>query len=236
MGPVERMRATYAFEPVDHLIRTEFYIWGEALERWRHEGMPEGVGPAKLFGFDEAGGVNIGRLGWCEPAFVPAMTEEVLEVRGDYEIVRDNAGRTVQFFKGRRHGFMPVYLEHAVTGERDWAEDVAPLLSPGTPQRWDGFDADMARARDADAAGMFITQQCIGGYMYLRALVGPQELCYMFVDNPGLIHKMMATWLELADAVTARVQEHVEPDELYLGEDICYKHGLLISPDRKSVV
>lgn len=231
MNSAERLHATYQFAPVDHLIRTEFYIWGEALERWRQEGMPDGVEKAELFGFDDPGGLNIGRLGWCEPAFVPAMAEQVLEVHGEYEIVRDNAGRTVQCFKGRRHGFMPMYLEHAVTDARDWEEEVAPLLSPQTPERWAGFDADMAQVKRADAAGAFITQQCIGGYMYLRSLVGPQELCYMFVDDPGIIHKMMQAWLVLADAVIARVQGHVELDELYLGEDICYKHGLLISPD-----
>jgi hypothetical protein len=61
--------------------------------------------------------------------------------------------------------------------------------------------------------------------------MGPEEVCYMFVDNPGLVHRMMQAWLLLADAVTARVQEHMELDELFLGEDICYNHGLLISPD-----
>jgi len=51
------------------------------------------------------------------------------------------------------------------------------------------------------------------------------------MDNPALIHKMMQQWLELADAVTTRVQQHVEIDELFLAEDISYNHGLLISPD-----
>jgi hypothetical protein len=42
---------------------------------------------------------------------------------------------------------------------------------------------------------------------------------------------MMRQWLELADAVTTRVQQHVEIDELFLAEDISYNHGLLVSPD-----
>ena len=47
----------------------------------------------------------------------------------------------------------------------------------------------------------------------------------------GLIHKMMQRWFELADAVMSRIQEYVEYDELFLAEDICYNHGLLISPE-----
>jgi uroporphyrinogen-III decarboxylase len=88
-----------------------------------------------------------------------------------------------------------------------------------------GIKADYER-------GQWIWQQGVGGYMYLRSLVGPEEVCFLFVDNPGLIHKMMQRWLDLADALTAKVQAFgIEYDELFFGEDICYNHGLLISPD-----
>ncbi len=76
-----------------------------------------------------------------------------------------------------------------------------------------------------------MSQRIIGGYMFLRSLIGPTELCYMFVDNPRLIHKMMRSWLGLAEAVVSRVQQHVDLDEVYFAEDICYNHGLLIGPD-----
>lgn len=41
----------------------------------------------------------------------------------------------------------------------------------------------------------------------------------------------MKTWFELTDAVTAYHQRFVSIDEVFLGEDICYKGGSLISPD-----
>ena len=91
--------------------------------------------------------------------------------------------------------------------------------------------AVIEQAKEADAQGMLIVQRVIGGYMFLRSLVGPEDICYLFVDNPSLVHRMMQRWLELAEAVTSRMQEHVEYDELFLAEDICYNHGLLISPD-----
>ena len=67
--------------------------------------------------------------------------------------------------------------------------------------------------------------------MYLRSLIGPLRLPFLFYDDPELIHDCMRTWLELADAVIARHQEHVTLDELFLAEDSCYNHGLLLSPD-----
>ena len=231
MNAIERIWATYEFRPVDHLYRREFYIWEEALARWKAEGMPPGADPAGLFGFDERGACGVYGLGWCEPAFVPALEAKVIESASDYEIVRDSAGRTVKFFTGRRHGFMPTYLKHAVSGEKDWEEDVLPLLDPQTPARWEGFQKIGQEAAADQAAGMKVTQHGIGGYMYLRALIGPEEVCLMLVDKPQLVHRMMEAWLRLAEAVTARFQQYLRFDELLLAEDICYNHGLLISPD-----
>jgi len=231
VNSIERYRATYNFEPVDHLYRKDFYIWEEALERWKSEGMPADADLARLFGYDEPAFRHVDLLGWCEPAFVPAIEETVLESGDDYDIVRDNTGRTVKFFKGRRHGFMPTYLKHPVASRKDWEEEVAPLLSPETPQRLRQIESALTDLKEAYRGGTWIIQNIIGGYMYLRALVGPVEICYMFIDDPALVHRMMQRWLDLADAVCARLQEHVEFDELYLGEDICYNHGLLISPD-----
>jgi uroporphyrinogen decarboxylase len=241
------MRATYEFRPVDRLVRKEFGIWPEALERWEHEGMPHvfrwtkekpqpspgELTQAELFGFDSSIGKHgVGRLGWCEPAFVPSQNEVVLEAREEYEIIRDNALRVMKVYKGRRHGFMPTYLKHAVTGDRDWHEDVEPLLDLNTPQRYADLDAEIAKARTAQAEGRMIVQHAVGGYMYLRALVGPEEVCYLFADDPGLIHKMMRQWLGLADDLTARMQAAgVRYDIFFIGEDICYNHGLLISPN-----
>ena len=39
--------------------------------------------------------------------------------------------------------------------------------------------------------------------MYMRSLVGPEDLLYKFYDDPTLIHDCMKTWFELADAVIA---------------------------------
>jgi uroporphyrinogen decarboxylase len=235
MDPIERLRATYEFKPLDRLVRREFYIWDEAIERWKAEGMPTDVPRAELFGFDGPGSCGIGMLGWCEPEFIPPIEEAVLEETDEYQVIRDSAGRHLKVFKGRRHGFMPTYLKHAVTNDADWDRDVLPLLSPTTPARWQGqaIEAQAARLPVAAAEGRMITLGAIGGYMYLRALVGPEEICYMFIDNPGLIHKMMRAWLDLAEAVSdwAQRASGVGIDEVFLAEDICYNHGLLISPD-----
>lgn len=246
-----RLRDTYAVTPGLPLVKREFGYY--CLERWKEQGMPEGVPFHELFDYEPGGSTSLGQLGWCEAAFVPAFETAVLEDRGEYELVRDWAGRHVLYFKGRRDGFMPEYVDHPVKDMKTWQEDVKWRLNPASPERYadtesaggpqyefvglpgesgeGGLLRRMAYAREQAARGMMVSQNLIGGYMYLRSLMGPEGTLYVFHDQPDLVHDCMKTWFELADAVIAKHQQHVTLDEVFLAEDICYNHGPLISPD-----
>ncbi len=225
-----KLRATYAITPGAPLFRREFgfYI---SMERWQQEGMPRDVPWADLFSYDPPGNHALGGLGWCEAALAPAFEERILEDRGAYELVQDFAGRQVLYFKGRRSGFMPEYLAHPVKDRQTWEENVKWRLNPETPGRFAETEKQLASARTAAGQGLMIVQMVIGAYMYLRSLIGPEGVLYACYDMPEVIHDCMAAWLRLADAVTARHQQAVTFDELYFGEDICFNHGPLISPD-----
>lgn len=232
-----RLRDFYAKKPDAPLIQEEFGFY--SLDRWKREGhMPyfdnpeeESAWLAKTFGFEPPGRYSLGGLGWCEAAFEPPFPILVLEDRGDYELVQDHAGRKVLYFKGRRDGFMPEYQDHPVKDKESWYRDVAWRLDPKNPARYGpAFWEQIRQAEEAARCGKVISQSVIGGYMYLRSLVGPLELLYLFYDQPDLIHLCMKAWFELADAVIAHHQAHVTIDELFLAEDICYNHGPLIAP------
>lgn len=223
-----KLRDTYAITPGAPLFRAEFGFF--TLERWKQEGMPEDVPLGTLFGYDPPGEHGLGNLGWCEAAFHPSFEEKVVEDRGDYEVVQDCAGRRLLVFKGRRQGFMPTYIDHPVKDRATWEREVKWRLDPGATGRFGYLEAAMAEARAAAAQGLMITQGVIGGYMYLRSLLGPTETLLAFHDQSALIHECMETWFVLADAVTARHQERVTFDQVYFGEDICYNKGPLISP------
>lgn len=224
-----KLRDTYAKTPGIPLFRREFGFY--SLERWKEQGMPQDVPLAQLFVYDPPGHHSLGQLGWCEAAFVPKFEVKVLEDRGDHEVEQDYAGRHVLYFKGRRSGFMPEYIDHPVKDLRTWEENVAWRLDPTTPERYADLEERMAKAQEAAAQGLMIQQNLIGGYMYLRSLIGPGDLLYAFYDQPELIHACMRTWFELADAVIAKHQQYVTLDEVFLAEDICYNAGPLISPD-----
>lgn len=226
-----KLRDAYARVPGAPLFRKEFWLMPDTLERWQGEGMPAAASWEELFQLDPPGVHGLGQLGWCEAAFVPAFEEKLIEDRGDTEVVRDAAGRHVLFFKNRRCGFMPEYIGHPVRDLKSWSEDVKWRLDPAAPGRFAGLEERMAQAQAAAAQGLILSQGLIGGYMYLRSLIGPGDLLFMFYDHPEIIHDCMRAWLRLADAVIAEHQRHVTLDEFFLAEDICYNHGSLISPE-----
>lgn len=225
-----KLRDFYEKKPDAPIYQCEFGFF--SLERWKKEGyINDSTDISKLFGYDEEGIFHLGGLGWCEAAFYPAFEEKVIEDRGEHELVQDYAGRHVLYFKNRRNGFMPEYVAHPVKDIKTWEENCKWRLDPKTPGRYKDIENQIARAVECASKGMVISQNLIGGYMYLRSLIGPLDLLYKFYDDPGLIHECMKTWFELADAIIATHQEHVTIDEFFIAEDICYNKGPLISPD-----
>jgi uroporphyrinogen decarboxylase len=226
-----KLRDIYAMKPGAPLYHCEFGFMEGTRQRWLAEGLDPQADWRKEFGWDEPGAHALWGLGWCEAGFSPPFDDKVLEDRGQYEVYQDFAGRGVLVFKGRRQGFMPEYISHPVSDMKTWRENCKWRMDPDTPERWVDFDKRIADARSAAARGFLLSQRVVGAYMYLRSLIGPVELLYAFYDMPDVIYDCMKTWLLLADAVTARHQRHVTFDEIFFGEDICYNHGLLISPE-----
>lgn len=192
--------------------------------------MPQDVPLEELFGFDPPGDHCLTELGWCEFAFLPQFEIKVLEDRGDYEVVQDVSGRKLLCFKNRRSGFMPEHLDHRVKDWKTWEEDVKWRLNPNDPERYEPLASRMQEAVRAAGEGRVIIQMVGGVYMLQRSIFGPTELLHAFHDQPALVHECVQAWFDLADAIAARHQQHVTFDQVFFGEDICYKSGPLISP------
>jgi len=127
---------------------------------------------------------------------------------------------------------MPEYVGHPLKDWNTWEKDLKWRLDPFTPGRLEAAKKNALSAlKVQQEEGRVIAQQCIGGYMFLRSMIGPLEVLYMFYDEPELIHDCMKTWFTLADTIIAEHQKHVAFDEFMFTEDICYNHGSLISHD-----
>ena len=203
----------------------------ETIAAWKTQGMPDDVSWEELFQLDPPAEHRLRDLGWCEAGLEPKFEERLIEDRGECEVVQDFAGRHVLYFKNRRSGFMPEYVDHPVKDRKTWEEQIKWRMNPTTPARYATLPERMAAAQAAAAQGLVMNEGLVGGFMYLRSLFGPEEILYAVHDQPDLIHECMQTWFALADAVIARHQEFVTLDEMIFAEDITYNHGPLISPD-----
>lgn len=231
MSPAaKKIRDFYAMKPNVGIIQTDFGFF--CLDKWKGQGhITDSTNLSELFMYEDTGRTSLGSLGGCEAAFYPRFEEKILEDRGEYELVRDFAGRHVLYFKGRRNGFMPEYIDHPVKDMKSWEETCKWRMNSNSPERYDNLKNNIQSTIDKAKEGYIVQQYSVGGYMYLRSLMGPEGVLYKFHDEPELIHDCMKTWFELADRVTAEHQKYVTIDELLLDEDICYKNGSLISPD-----
>jgi len=228
-APARKLRDTYAVTPGAPIYRSEFGYY--CLERWYEQGLDREADLSAVFDYDPNATFDFCGLGWCEAAFEPYFETKVLEDRGEHELVQDWAGRGVLVFKNAPPSFMPEYVDHPVKDMATWRDNCKWRMDPDSPARWKDFDDTIARARQSAGEGNVVRQMLVGGYMYLRSLIGPVDLMYAWYDMPDVVHDCMQTWLALADAVTTRHQQHVTFDEVFLAEDICYNHGLLCSPD-----
>ena len=229
---VKKMRDFYAQKQDTAIFQTEFWVPDFTIEKWKNDGQITGEENLhELFGYDDQAKIELYGIGWTESEMCPKFETIVLEDRGEHEVAQDEVGRHVLFFKGKRTGFMPEYIDHPVKDFATWEKNIKWRLDPNTPERYKDFDETIAQIKKDASEGKVICQRLAGGCMYLRSLMGPLEWLYMIHDEPELINDCMETWFHLADKFLEKYQQHITYDELFISEDICYNSGPLISPD-----
>jgi len=72
----------------------------------------------------------------------------------------------------------------------------------------------------------------IAGYGQIRNLFGTEVASLMFYDDPELVHEIVDFFLTYARQYTFPLIERLKPEIILKGEDMCYKHGMLISPSQ----
>ncbi|MHB8964126.1 MAG: uroporphyrinogen decarboxylase family protein [Saccharofermentanales bacterium] len=232
MDAVEREIITYSMGKPDRLPRREWGFFPETESNWKQQGWG---GSKEQFMYDE--------YPYCEELVdlvgidipvVPSFVEEIIKSDDTYIYTRTVSGAIEKFPKNKRRWgeIMPLYVKNPVEKPEDWYDFIKPRLNPETPERWNKFYRNKEKTmKQLEQGEKLYEATCIGGYMYLRAMLGPEKVCLAFYDTPEMIHDMMRTWLHLVKTCLSRVQKKVLFFKLLIGEDISYKNGLLISPE-----
>ncbi len=189
-------------------------------EEWEEQGAtPEELDfSAFRYRFEARGHlpVRTGRIGGAEPV--------VLEETEDFVYSRDDLGRTMKLSKGR--ATLPLPQDYPVRNMDDWLK-VKPLYA-FSEERF-GRDWE-AVARAHLEAGRVVTVGIPGGFDEPRQLMGEEQLCLAYYDQPELVHDMLDTIGEMAFRVLDRVSSTVPVDMLTVHEDMAGRSGSLAGP------
>ncbi len=225
----ERMIESLTFGNPDHLPFEHAYgLMPGTIERWHKEGLPEEVtvqgayGDEKLkkyFGFTPRKPglpINLGLY----PAFEPAVIEET----EDLLVTRDSMGVGRKMKKGVTSLALPVSFP--VRKPEDFEEYKNRLRMD---ERRFGEDW-LTRYEEIRREGRGVSASWMGFYWFPRDLMGDEGLCVAYYEWPEVIHDFLQTYADLIYQVSERLLDHIEVDAVSMGEDMCYRNGMMISP------
>ena len=230
MNDRERFSAAMHYRPVDRCPIRDFGFWDETLLVWKQYGLPQSVGGGAstddFFGMDRAqlcgGIVDL----W------PFFEEEVLEDKGDTEIVRDRDGVVLE--RGKIMGAIPRHLDHLLKDRESWEEYYKPRMRPDDPRRFatDGVWGQWLEEWTSPERDYPLSIYAGSLYGRQRDWFGLQRISEIIYDDPLLFEEIVETWAEVAIAVIEKVcgECGVRPESANLWEDMCYSGGPLISP------
>lgn len=214
----ERFRRMYAHEEADRVPMLDS-PWSSTEERWRREGLPEGVSVAEYFGFDKVRGFGADNS--------PRYESKVLEETDEYRIHTTSWGTTL---KNWRHaGSVPEFLDFTVVDRETWAA-AKERIQP-TEDRIDWKKLEEKYAGWA-AEGAWIAAHGWFGYDVAASwFIGTERVLMALVTDPDwcrdVFWHMMEVQLALFDMAWARGYRF---DCLVFPDDLGYRNGLFFSP------
>jgi uroporphyrinogen decarboxylase len=243
MNDRERFSAIMHYRPVDRCPIRDFGFWEETLLVWKQYGLPQAVrGGTSAYGeprsvggtisTDDFFGMDRAQLCGGIVDLCLFFEEEVLEDKGDTEVVRNRDGVIVE--RGKIMGAIPKHLDHLLKDRQSWEEHYKPRMRPDDPRRvaskgaWRRWlDRWTSPERDYPLsiyAGSLYGRQ--------RDWFGLQRISEIIYDDPKLFEEIVETWADVAIAVIEKLcgEFGVRPESANLWEDMCYSGGPLISP------
>jgi uroporphyrinogen decarboxylase len=252
MDSRQRIKAILSFRKPDQMPAVGMGYWRETVDRWGQEGLPEevlrvsdgeyvpGVDLRAYWGDDHERIVRalqmeeyLGVETWVDGSHLPIydtvfphFDAGIVEDLGDRVIVRSRLGVKTEELK--HSTAFPRFIEFPVRNRADY-EALRPRLDPETAGRcargWDVY----ARKRLDQGKPVFIWMR--GFFGFARDLIGLENLCLAYYDQPDLVEAMAADRCEFIKRLYTPVLDQVHVDVVRFWEDMAYNHGSMISPE-----
>lgn len=252
MNARERFIADMTFQASDRALLWEFGYWTGTLRRWYKEGLPKkkGIVPDSALDGDTTTGEVIASperdhpvdedvhdlLGFDTgikklPAdywVYPPFEKQVIEEDEENIIYIDDFGIKK---KERKDGqSMPTFLDWPVRDMRDF-EKIKERFNPEDEGRLPANWSELLPGYTKRDYVLAIGGLPFGFFGAPRYLMGLQNLCIAYYDNPTLIQEMVNFLTDFWVKLWTKVLHDVQIDFVLFWEDMCYKNGSLISAE-----
>ena len=180
----ERMSRMYAHREADRVPVTDS-PWGATIQRWRREGLPEGVTCREYFGLDHFAGIAADNS--------PRFPERVLEETDEYVLTTTKWGVTM---KNWTHaGGVPQFLDFTIVDPASWAKAKARMCPTRDRINWDRLKRDYPRWR---AEGAWISAGFWFGFDVAHAwAVGTERMLIAMATQPEWVADMSVSYTHL---------------------------------------
>jgi len=213
----ERFQCMYQHQEADRVPIIDS-PWPATIERWHHEGMPEGMSFVDYFGLDHVAGISADN----SPRY-PART---IEETDEYVIQTTRWGATLRNWK--HAASTPEFLDFTITDPDSWAEAKARMTPTRDRVNWDSLKKNYPVWKEK---GYWIQAGFWFGFDVTHAwTVGTERILMALVERPEWCADMFNTFLDLDIALFDMVwEEGYHFDCIYWPDDMGYKFNQFFS-------
>lgn len=213
----ERVRRAIAHQTPDR-VPIQDAPWGATVERWRHEGLPDGIAPEDHFNYD------VRYLGADLTFRLPVRT-----LHADEEYVTKTTPWGGVRRDHRDRSTTPEVIECPIQTKDDWLR-LKPLLQPDiTRVDWVTARANYQRWREE---GRYIVFSAASGYDQTQQLIRSEHLLLTMAEDPEFIADIVMTIARMIIAAFEMLTAYgFEFDALWTYNDMGYRNASLFSPE-----
>ena len=150
-----------------------------------------------------------------------------VRVEDGFEVIKSESGEiTRQVVDNANTYSMPEFVRYPVRDRASWEF----YKSRTAPREFMPRHEIDERARRFDDRDKPLAVYAGSTYGTVRGLMGPAAASMTFFDDPELIHDIVEHHLQQTREYVFPLIERLRPEVVGIGEDLCYNHGMLLSP------
>ncbi len=224
MNDRERLLNTMAYKPVDRAVYGVMTGgWPETYKRWAKEGWEAAKEP--YFKTD--------RWDWIGHWFFPNPPFERTVLSEDEHTVTyiNHEGITMRERKDESFSSMPQFISFPAQTPDDFRKFMKERMQPDIAARIGAdYAQTLAAYKDRDFPLIIISDRWGGMFGGPRAMMGVENLCMMFYDDPDFVEEVMEKLADFIIAMMGQVLQYTDVDVYGFWEDMAYKTGPLMNP------